>query len=116
MKARIKKYEQHDGIHHMPDGTPNGSNWKDMWDVSVSFDREAKADEFKRMVDDISDAALGDTRRWRIERKNGDILRDVRFAHFSGENGYFLPDRCAIGNIEIGHMVRVDGNAIFRCA
>jgi len=59
---------------------------------------------------------LGDTRRWRIERGNGDVLRNVRFAHFSGENGYFLKDRCTIGNMEIGHMERVDGNAIFRCA
>lgn len=63
-----------------------------------------------------SNGELGDTRRWRIERKNGDILRDVRFRHFTGENGYFLNDRCAIGNMEIGHMLRVDGNAIFRCA
>lgn len=61
-------------------------------------------------------AGLGDTRRWRIERKNGDILRKVRFAHFTGENGYFLEDRYAIGNMEIGHMIRVDGNAIFRDA
>lgn len=55
-----------------------------------------------------------DTRKWRIETEEGEVLRDIRFSYFSGENGFLLLDRCQIGNMEIGHMLRIDGAAIFR--
>lgn len=74
-----------------------------------------KQDEAASAASELN-AGLEDRRRWRIERKNGDVLRSVLFPHFTGENGFFLNDRCAIGNMEIGHMLRVDGNAIFRIA
>lgn len=53
MEARINKIEKYDGIYHMPDGTPHGSVWKDVWYVTVAFDSKEKAEELKQMIEGI---------------------------------------------------------------
>ena len=56
-----------------------------------------------------------DNRRWRIEEGTS-VMRDVVFRHFSEQNGYLLNDRCRIGNMAIGHLLRFGDKAVFRVA